>query len=281
MKKRAELNNITLTQPQKIAGISMPAGTKIKTDSRIRRSKPEPDKFIDAEFPQPVMWYGIPIKRIERQLTGNQKWANIIIRTQPAQTVAIGQWLCDKNHSLGWLLQKESVDRISYHQSAEPYVYLYRCFLKDGQVVSLPAFQATFPAEALVRENDPLTDVEQGLWLVRIDRFDKEKVSQAMNMDFSVFDIMTDSQKVIHDFLIQLNNAPERHCGLPKNTLLAWRKSEPDVIQVVSSPTIPSECWGKKLQRVSADEMQKNMSKNHDVWHFIGAKQNFAETPAQ
>lgn len=268
---------ILLNQAQQIAGITMPAGTVLETDTNIKRTQSDPNRFIYAEFPKPVIWHGIPIKSITRQLYLNQKWANDpMIKTQPAQTMAIGKWLCDE---LKWQFQQESVNKIPYTQSAEPYVYLHTCFLKQGQTVSLPVFQTTFSVKSIERPNDTFTGVKQGLWLATLSR--NPDHSQNDDMDFYPFNVMVDSNQVIHYFFIELKNAPDKYCGLPEGTLLAWRKSEPDVIQVVSNPQyIPQACWGKKLQVVSVDEMQKILPQ-YDSYHFKYAKRRFKQTSTQ
>lgn len=268
-------NQIILNQAQQIAGIIMPAGTILETDINIKRTQSDPNRFIYATFPQAVIWYGIPIKSIKRQLYLNQQWANDpMIETQPTQTVAIGKWLC---YELKWQFQQESINKIPYTQSAEPYVYLHTCLLEEGQTVSLPVFQTTFSVKSIERPND--TFIKKDLWLATLSR--NPSHSQNDNMDFYPFNVMVDSNQVIHHFFIELKNAPDKHCGLPKETLLAWRKFEPDVIQVVSDPQyIPQTCWGKKLQMVSVDEMQKNLPQ-YDSYHFKYAKRRFEKTSAQ
>lgn len=257
------LNRITLSQQQEIAGILMPAGTELETDLYERRTQPEPQKFRHAKFPQTITWNGIPTIKMSRIMGVNHYKNNTLflheIITRSTQTVVIGQFLCDKNFSLGWKLQQKNVP-IPYYHSVEPYAYLSACTLQQGQNISIPTFHDTLTLSldkmSIERKQDEFRDVEQGLWYINIPK--NEHTKSAMKIDFNKFYLMVNSQKTVHNFLIELNDSPEKHCGLPKNTLLGWRKSQPKTILVATYPTqnVPQTCWGKKLQKVSVDEMR-------------------------
>lgn len=280
-----KLRHITLSQPQTISGITMPTGTKIETDFDYYRKQPEPEKFTYVSFPEPIVWNGIPIIDMGRTLDSNRFWhKNREITTESNQQVGIGQWLCKANVNLEWKMLPESPENLPYTQGIESLVYLDYCVLESGQRVSLPTFhlQAHFQLDSgsgIRRKSDTFRDVAKGLWYINIP--EKDEIKSAMKMDYDDFEIMTDSNQVVHSFVIELNDAPEKHCGLPEYTVLAWQKSKPNVIQVISDPQkIPKQCWGKKLQMVSVDEIQKAMPQ-HSEWHFQSAKKRFEQTPAQ
>lgn len=146
----------------------------------------------------------------------------------------------------------------------------------------MPNFGVTFTLgnHNFKRTEDKFRDVEQGFWLIYPD--DSDATKAAMKMDFDEFYLVVDSKKTVHNFLIELNDSPEKHCGLPKNTLLGWRKSQPKTILVATYPTqnVPKKCWGKKLQKVSVDEM-RNALPQQDGWSLYMAKQHFESQSTQ
>lgn len=60
----------TLQQETTLAGITMPAGTKLGLLSKhsVGEEAVKPEYFETAEFPQAVMWQGLPLKSIHRRL---------------------------------------------------------------------------------------------------------------------------------------------------------------------------------------------------------------------
>lgn len=60
----------TLQQETTLAGITMPAGTKLGLLSKhsVGEEAVKPEYFETAEFPQAVMWQGLPLKSINRRL---------------------------------------------------------------------------------------------------------------------------------------------------------------------------------------------------------------------
>lgn len=117
----------------------------------------------------------------------------------------------------------------------------------------MPSFGVTFTLGNynFRRTEDKFRDVEQGFWLIYPD--DNDATKAAMKMDFDEFDLVVDSKKTVHNFLIELNAAPEKHCGLPQNALLGWRKSQPKTILVATYLTqnIP--------KRVGTDNYRKSL----------------------
>lgn len=60
----------TLQQETTLAGITMPAGTKLGLLSKhsVGEEAVKPEYFETAEFPQALMWQGLPLKSINRRL---------------------------------------------------------------------------------------------------------------------------------------------------------------------------------------------------------------------
>ena len=171
-----ELSQITLSAPQTVAGIAMPAGTYLETEI-AKRKQSEPDKFTYAKFPRPVVWNGIPITSIRRLLSNNDNyWDDYKIETNPEKPARIGQWLC-AGKDLEWRLIPQANGKppeIPYNQSAEPYVYLSRCDLEEGQFASLPEFGAMLEVSSISRENDKYRDAAKGFWRAVASRYSEE-----------------------------------------------------------------------------------------------------------
>lgn len=62
--------NPTLTKPTTLAGIMMPAGTKLEllSANAVGERSVKPEYFERAEFPQPVIWRGLYLKSMHRRL---------------------------------------------------------------------------------------------------------------------------------------------------------------------------------------------------------------------
>lgn len=262
-----QFSRITLSQSQTIAGITMPAGTTLETHFDYDRKQPDPEKFSYAKFPQAIMWNNIPITSLNKNLP------EIGVRSE--KQVAIGKWICDKSDDITFTLLPIYDGKQLNNENFEQAFYLNSCILEKGQTVSLPSFQATFTLDSSIRRiEDKFHDVTQGFWLVHANRNDAAKA--AMKIDFDKFYLTVDSKKIVHNFLIELSDAPEKHCGLPQNTLLGWRKSQPKTILVATYPTqnVPQKCWGRKLQKISVDEMRDALPKQNN-WYLNMAKKYF------
>ncbi|ULJ63319.1 hypothetical protein MIS46_04515 [Wielerella bovis] len=275
IRERAKsLSYITLSQPQTISGITMPAGTKIETDFDYNRKQPEPEKFRYASFPQAIMWNNLPITRLNKNLPKME------VRSE--KYVAIGNWICDNSYDITFKLLPIYDGKRLNNENFEQLFYLNECFLEREQTVFLPSLGINFTlsSRSLKRTEDKFRDVEQGFWFVHANRYDIIKAT--IKMDFDGFDLVVDSKKTVHNFLIELNDSPEKHCGLPKNTLLGWRKSQPKTILVVTYPTqnVPQTCWDRKLQKVSVDEMRDALPQQ-DGWSLNMAKHHFESQSTQ
>lgn len=55
--------NVTLQQPAMVAGVAMPAGTRLKL-----QDEGQPETYVEAEFPQPVPMYGLQASTVRRYL---------------------------------------------------------------------------------------------------------------------------------------------------------------------------------------------------------------------
>lgn len=97
--KTGGLNITTLKEPEKIAGILMPAGTKL-TLSRWMGNK---NLFVNADFPKPVMWNNIPVTNMswERSSSDRQRLTIGIERNLPnGNYVEIDGWYCEPDFIL-------------------------------------------------------------------------------------------------------------------------------------------------------------------------------------
>ena len=64
----------TLTQDTVLAGIAMPAGTQLELlhHGAVGKQWVKPEYFEAADFPKPIKWQGVSIKRISRSLQSHQ-----------------------------------------------------------------------------------------------------------------------------------------------------------------------------------------------------------------
>ena len=278
-----ELSQITLPAPQTVAGIAMPAGTYIETNI-AERTQPEPDKFINAKFPQPVVWNGIPITVMERKLSDQDDyWRDSTIYTESKKPVSIGQWLC-AGKDLEWRLIPQANGKppeIPYNQSAEPYVYLSRCDLEEGQFASLPEFGAMLEVSSISRENDKYRDVAKGFWRTETLGYN-EKSQESGRMDFRSLELSVDTARMVHEFAAKLeDNNPDMNCQMPEHTFLVWQKSRPNVILAASHEPkrIPKKCWGKTLVPTPIEVLSKQLGPNYASF-FAGEGRYFKQAQA-
>lgn len=259
-KQAEKLSQITLTAPQVFGGIPMPEGTEIQTDVDRNRTQPEPEKFIYAKFKQPIVWNGIEIVDINRKLTGHNGtiiWEDEGIATEPDKSVPVGEWWCRFGMNMEWRLIPQADGKtpvVPYNQSVEPYVYLYRCYVRPQEKALLPEFGVELPVEYIRRNNEIHRDVTKGFWHT----YQTYYSSSITKMYFDDLQLWMDSHRVVHQFAAELDDKPNFNCGMPKQTKLLWQKSRSNVIQVASSEPnkIPKTCWGKTLVRVSADSLE-------------------------
>ncbi|WP_311420059.1 hypothetical protein [Kingella denitrificans] len=278
-----ELSQITLSAPQTVAGIAMPAGTYLETEI-AKRKQSEPDKFTYAKFPRPVVWNGIPITSIRRLLSNNDNyWDDYKIETNPEKPARIGQWLC-AGKDLEWRLIPQANGKppeIPYNQSAEPYVYLSRCDLEEGQFASLPEFGAMLEVSSISRENDKYRDAAKGFWRAVASRYSEESRESGI-MDFRSLEMSVDTARMVHEFAAKLeDNNPDMNCQIPEHTFLVWQKSRPNVILAASPEPkrIPKKCWGKTLVPTPIEALSKQLGPNYESF-FNGAEQYFKQTQA-
>ena len=279
-----QLSQITLPAPQTVAGIAMPAGTHIETNI-TKRTQSEPDKFVNAKFPQPVVWNGIPIVRMKRDLSiGDEYWLASTIYTESEKPVSIGQWICQTGLYLEWQLLPQANGKppeIPSHQSAEHYVYLSNCTLEDGQTALLPEFGAVLEVGAIRRENDKYRDVAKGFWRTGASGYGEES-RESGRMDFYSLDLSVDSARVVHEFAAKLeDNNPDMNCQMPNPTFLVWQKSRPNVILAASPEPkrIPKKCWGKTIVPTPIEALSKQLGPNYASF-FNGAEQYFEQARA-
>lgn len=258
--KKLELSEIILTAPQVLGGIAMPEGTEIQTDFDRYRTQPEPEKFIYAKFKQPIIWNDIEIVDINRKLTlhnGATIWKDEGIATEPDRSVPVGEWRCRFGMNMEWRLIPQADGKtpvVPYNQSVEPYVYLYRCYVRPQEKALLPEFGVELPVEYIRRNNEIHRDVTKGFWHT----YQTHYSSSITKMYFDDLQLWMDSHRVVHQFTAELDDKPNFNCGMPKQTKLLWQKSRPNVIQVASSEPnkIPKKCWEKTLVRVPKDSLK-------------------------
>ena len=278
-----QLSQITLPAPQTVAGITMPAGTYLETEI-AKRKHSEPDKFTYAKFPQPVVWNGIPITSIKRLLSNNDNyWDDYKIETNPEKPAGIGQWICMAGVNLEWRLLPQADGNsplVPSHQSAEPYVYLSRCDLEEGQFASLPEFGAMLEVESISRENDKYRDAAKGFWRAVASRYSEESRESGI-MDFRSLGLSVDTARVVHEFAAKLEDNPDMNCQMPNPTFLVWQKSRPNVILAASPEPkrIPKKCWGKTLVPTPFEALSKQLGPNYESF-FAGEGRYFKQAQA-
>ena len=278
-----QLSQITLPAPQTVAGITMPAGTYLETEI-AKRKHSEPDKFTYAKFPQPVVWNGIPITSIKRLLSNNDNyWDDYKIETNPEKPAGIGQWICMAGVNLEWRLLPQADGNsplVPSHQSAEPYVYLSRCDLEEGQFASLPEFGAMLEVESISRENDKYRDAAKGFWRAVASRYSEESRESGI-MDFRSLGLSVDTARVVHEFAAKLEDNPDMNCQMPNPTFLVWQKSRPNVILAASPEPkrIPKKCWGKTLVPTPIEALSKQLGPNYESF-FAGEGRYFKQAQA-
>ena len=282
-KRLEQLSRITLPAPQTVAGIAMPAGTYIETNIAERKQS-EPDKFTYAKFPQPVVWNGIPITSIRRLLSNNDNyWDDYKIETNPEKPAGIGQWICMAGVNLEWRLLPQADGNpplVPFRQSAEPYVYLSRCDLEEGEFASLPEFGAMLEVSSISRENDKYRDAAKGFWRTATSGYSEES-RESGRMDFRSLDLSVDTARVVHEFAAKLEDNPDMNCQIPEHTFLVWQKSRPNVILAASPEPkrIPKKCWGKTLVPTPFEVLSKQLGPNYESF-FAGEGRYFEQAQA-
>ena len=282
-KRLEQLSPITLPAPQTVAGIAMPAGTYLETNI-TKRTQPEPDKFVYAGFSQPVVWNGIPIVRMKRDLSiGDEYWQDRTIYTEPEKPAGIGQWICQAGVNLEWRLLPQADGNsplVPSHQSAEPYVYLSRCDLEEGQFAPLPEFGAILEVRSIRRENDKYPDIAKGFWRAGALGYSEES-RESGRMDFYSLELSVDTARIVHEFAAELGDNSSMNCRMPEHTFLVWQKSRPNVILAASPEPkrIPKKCWGKTLVPTPFEALSKQLGPNYESF-FAGEGRYFKQVQA-
>lgn len=261
-------SRVTLNKAQKIAGIIMPKGTKIKLAQNLSPELPEYKKIDSATFPKPVMWNDIPITEIS---TYRDK-----MKISSDTQIQLGKWFCGNAKVLKgkkpqtvwdtttkWKPLPDTMANLN-DDNFEQSMYLHACQLTDAQTVHLPVFEISalsVSGELERGENNAYQNVNQGLWHVY------GETSQ-LEIDATNLSVLVDSEKTVHGFSFKLRK-PHEHCYLHENTLLAWHKSQPETFLVSHEkndalyrhkPEYYQSCWFKEIQHVPLEEMQKFMS---------------------
>ena len=275
-----ELSQITLSAPQTVAGIAMPAGTYLETEI-AKRKQSEPDKFTYAKFPRPVVWNGIPITSIRRLLSNNDNyWDDYKIETNPEKPAGIGQWICQAGVNLEWRLIPQAdgkPPKISYNQSAESHVYLPGCTLEEVQTAPLPEFGAILEVRSIRRENDKYPDIAKGFWRAGALGYSEES-RESGRMDFYSLELSVDTARIVHEFAAELGDNSSMNCRMPEHTFLVWQKSRPNVILAASPDLdkIPKKCWGKTLVPTPIEALSKQLGPNYKSF-FDGSERYFKQ----
>ena len=246
-KAAAEEQKITLTQPEKVAGILMPAGTKL-TFPKLSNNK---DLFSMAIFPEPVIWNNAPVTEIfwSRTLLDRQQIGTKIEGTFPYGDIE--GWSCDH----AWWINNSS------ENSREERFYQFSsCSLTGENVIYMPGWNnpnLTLPSRDVSLQSD-LTKPNN--WIVSLDSFAYE------------LDALSDSSipirhgtfhmngKTVQSFDIEFNYGKDERmlhpdCAIEAQYLhkMSWTNEQPNILTIGLTADgqnrfkLPASCFGKRV----------------------------------
>lgn len=98
--RREAARNVTLQAPTTVAGIVMPAGTRLKL-----QDEGQLETYVEAEFAQPVAMYGVQASRAQRYLDSEYDSETYALRGAGNQAV-LG-WQCDATQDIEFDVAKD------------------------------------------------------------------------------------------------------------------------------------------------------------------------------
>jgi len=250
--KTGGLNITTLKEPEKIAGILMPAGTKL-TLSRWMGNK---NLFVHADFPKPVMWNNIPVTNMswERSSSDRQRLTIGIERNLPnGNYVEIDGWYCKPDFILWDSAFPEDSREAQHYQ-------FYYCNLTDGNVLHMPEWR-----------NQELALPWIEVSVERKNPYPKNWIVYFHNSSYSL-DVLSDQEipirhaefnvndKTVRSFDIEFNYGKNERmlhpdCAIEAQYLykMSWTNEQPNILAIGLTANgrnrfkLPASCFGKRV----------------------------------
>lgn len=243
----------TLAQDTLLAGIAMPAGTKLTLlhHNAVGRQWVKPEYFEQADFPRPVEWQGVSIKQLHRSLQTHQDYSPASFRTtrvtwgRHLETELAGAQTVDGFHcrdTVHWIYEPDggghNTDGLI--DAALPAQAAYRfdgCALA-GQAVDDPSGRFGIRAadgDLLHANRWLLPDAPES-------HLDTWKISSDTlpTRDFTLQAASMDLHRQQHT-LWRLGGRISQgsgHCPLPAGSQIEWQAGEPDVLGVYGAAGI-------------------------------------------
>ncbi|STZ63183.1 Uncharacterised protein [Moraxella lacunata] len=264
----------TLEQETTLAGITMPAGTKLGLLSKysVGEEAVKPEYFETAEFPQAVIWRGLPLKSINRRLQSShcferhnfdfdmcetlpEKEREIQIHwgwhldTVLAQPSKINGFTCkDEVH---WkrpeVLKPYPMDKVPYisaEQSAPEFVF-DMCVLAEGNEFQSKNGELSFrlPEKSRIFRTRFMGNSLPDMWTgndygdtLSFNLFDLESVT--WYLDLQSRDLYAASGTII-------KGSPS--CPLAPKTYVEWDFNQPETLKVYSKTSV-LQCGNFKIE---------------------------------
>lgn len=266
----------TLQQETTLAGITMPAGTKLGLLSKhsVGEEAVKPEYFETAEFPQAVMWQGLPLKSIHRRLHSSHCFEQHnfdfdLCKTLPEkerETQIHWGWyldtvLAEPSKINGFICQDEvhwrrpetlkpypmdKVPNISAEQPAPEFVF-DMCVLAEGNEFQskngelgfrLPEKSRIFRTRFTGDFPDMWTGNDYGDTL-SFNLFDLEEVTWYLNL----------ASRDLHEVSgTVVKGSPT--CPLAPETYVEWDFKQPETLKIYSKTPV-SQCGKFKIERLN------------------------------
>ena len=266
----------TLTQDTVLAGIAMPAGTQLELlhHGAVGKQWVKPEYFEAADFPKPIKWQGVSIKRISRSLQSHQDnspesfsttrvtWGPST-HTELAVPQTIDGFFC--HSTAGWLYHPNG-DENSWDyrdDAAQPFPSVYRF---DGCLLAGQDFRdETGKLKVHAPADNPLT---RNRWLddnSPVGHVDTWIITGAAQLTSHQLELVlgsVDLHKERHTLwrlIGQVAKARDANCPLPVGSYVLWQHTEPDTLGVyvddahaaANISSIQQQCGGLRIRQLA------------------------------
>lgn len=265
----------TLQQETTLAGITMPAGTKLQLLSKysVGEAAVKPEYFEKAEFPQAVMWQGLPLKSINRRLHSSHCFERHdfdLCKTLPAeqqQTLITWGWYLDtelaKPSKINGFICKDEVNwkrpeilkpyprdevpDIPAEQPAPEFVF-DMCVLAEGNEFQSKNGELSFrlPEKSRIFRTRFMGNSLPDMWtgndygdILSFNLFDLETMSN-WYLNLQSRDLYAVSGTIV-------KNTPT--CPIEPQSYVEWHASQPETLKVYSKTPV-SQCGKFKIEQL-------------------------------
>lgn len=253
-----------LTEDTVLAGIAMPKGTRLTLPSRHSLGTDlwtQLPYFLQADFPHPVMWQGVPLMSIERQIAFPEVFADapppkspptwgagVAAKLAAPQTVNGFDCLAGEIEWLHPAAKPRDYREASHTDAARPAPAAYRLSrcLSAGQRFGdrQQAIEMQLPANSQIIDNRLLNPLYADGFL---DVWSANGYGEEERLSFNLFDLSASSfslhmdDRSLHQFTGRVVKG-RADCPLKPGSAVAWHQHRPGILGVYGAQPDTPHC---------------------------------------